>query len=268
MHLKLDNENIYYKEEGKAEKIFVMIHNAGGNHKFFQEQIKIFSNIGKVFAIDLPGHGLTSAMDKQYSILKYAKIIIKFIKKLNLNNICLIGLNNGANIGIEIINNNGDEFIDELILIDPPLFMKENFILEIEEFIDKLNAPNIEHFIEDLTSLLFIKAPNDIKLIAKQSFKSVSVRILISIFKDLINWNKNCNEKLLAINIPTLCIVTDEHHCSYNKINNLNNNFEIGKVVGSKCWATLEVPEQINAMILRFLELQNLLISHILKKQK
>jgi hypothetical protein len=31
--------------------------------------------------------------------------------------------------------------------------------------------------------------------------------------------------------------------------------FEIGKVVGSKCWATLEVPEQLNAMITRFLKI-------------
>ena len=265
MYLKLDRENIYYIENGIGEKIFIMIHNAGGNHKFFQEQIKAFSNIGKVFAIDLPGHGMTKAINKEYSILEYAEIVIEFIKKLNLNNICLIGLNNGANIGIEILNNYEDEFIDELVLIDPPLFMKENFILEIEEFIDQLNAPNVEHFIENLTNSLFIKAPEDRKLITKQSFRSVSLKILISIFKDLIKWNKNCNKKLLAINIPTLCILTNEHHCSYNKINNLNKNFEIGKVIGSKCWATLEVPEQINAMILRFLELQNSPTSHVFK---
>ena len=121
MYLKLDNENIYYKEEGKAEKIFVMIHNAGGNHKFFQEQIKIFSNIGKVFAIDLPGHGLTKTMDKQYSILKYAKIIRKFIEKLSLNNVCLIGLNNGANIKLNIWDTGGEEKFRDMV----PLYYRD-----------------------------------------------------------------------------------------------------------------------------------------------
>ena len=33
------------------------------------------------------------------------------------------------------------------------------------------------------------------------------------------------------------------------------SQFEIGKVVGSKCWATLEVPEQVNAMMARFLQI-------------
>jgi hypothetical protein len=55
------------------------------------------------------------------------------------------------------------------------------------------------------------------------------------------------------ISCPTLCILTDEHHCSYEKMKHQAPHFEIGKVVGSKCWATLEAPEQVNAMIQRFL---------------
>lgn len=62
--------------------------------------------------------------------------------------------------------------------------------------------------------------------------------------------------KLLKINLNTLTILTDEHHCSYRKLTSIKNNMiTLAKVVGSKCWATLEVPEQINAMISRFLSI-------------
>lgn len=40
------------------------------------------------------------------------------------------------------------------------------------------------------------------------------------------------------------------------KMNLEASYFEIGKVVGSKCWATLEVPEQVNAMIARFVKIR------------
>ncbi len=60
-------------------------------------------------------------------------------------------------------------------------------------------------------------------------------------------------EVLKKITCQTLCILTDEHHCSYAKMRQAAPDFEIGKVIRSKCWATLEVPQQVNSMIVRFL---------------
>ena len=80
--------------------------------------------------------------------------------------------------------------------------------------------------------------------------------ILASIFSDLIEWDKTALKKIANLTIPVLCIITDEHHCAFSKLQSCNNKIEIGKVVCSRCWATLEVPEQVNSMILRFLEIQ------------
>ena len=74
-------------------------------------------------------------------------------------------------------------------------------------------------------------------------------------FNSLLEWDKkDAKKQIKDINCPTLCILTDEHHCSYQRIKQENSNLEIGKVICSKCWATLEAPDQVNSMIKRFLE--------------
>jgi len=82
----------------------------------------------------------------------------------------------------------------------------------------------------------------------------VNRKALAEIFKGLLEWDTASAGSLKKILYPTLCILTDEHHCTFEKIRRQAPQFEIGKVVGSKCWATLEVPEQVNTMIARFLK--------------
>ena len=63
--------------------------------------------------------------------------------------------------------------------------------------------------------------------------------------------------KNLVANLKTqsLVILTNGSLCSGADLLQINSQIEIGKVVGSLYWATLEVPDQVNSMILRFLEL-------------
>lgn len=255
MHLNLNQENIYYEVHGEGDTIFLLLHNAGGNLNFFYPQIEVLKKFGKVTAIDLPGHGKSSANVSQYSIAKYAEIIIQLCSKLGITKVNIIGLNNGANIAIEIAIML-PSLLENLILIDPPLFMDDLFIKEIKEFIAQLSSPTINRFIEELSVNLFINSSDKNKKIAEEAFKAASPNILASIFSDLIEWNKTGSKKVMDLRVPTLCVLTDEHHCSYQKLQSCNSKIEIGKVVCSRCWATLEVPEQVNAMILRFLVLE------------
>jgi hypothetical protein len=88
-------------------------------------------------------------------------------------------------------------------------------------------------------------------------FNGVNKKSLTGILRGLLEWDAKSAGILKSIACPTLCILTDEHHCSYEKMHGEAPQFEIGKVIGSKCWATLEVPEQVNAMISRFLMLHS-----------
>lgn len=252
MYIDVGEETLFFEKAGAGDNTFILIHNACGNHHFFTHQMDALSKHGTVYAIDMPGHGHSLAKKNTYSTLDFANLIAGIIKKLNLKNIYLLGLNNGANVSLELsLNKNVD--IKQLLLIAPLLFLDENFVAEVNHLITHFQSPNMDTLIENLGKN-FIKTDEKNKKIAREAFQTVSKPVAISICRDLLEWSKNSKAKLLHLFVSTLIILTDDH-CPYAPLVGLNPFISVAKVVGSKCWATLEVPEQINAMIERTIEL-------------
>ncbi len=256
MYITVQNEKIFYKKAGAGTRSFVLLHNAGGSHQLFSHQMKTLGRLGTVYAFDLPGYGQSQASQERYTTKETAALVAEAIKKLQLSQVYLVGLNNGANISIEI-SLNKDIPITQLVLIDPILFMSKDFITEIEDFITHLEAPDVDVFIDGLIDAFFIKTSDANKRIANKAFKQCSKKVAAAALKDLILWSQEAKSKLLALFVPTLVVLTNEHHCPYQPLKGLNPLIDLAKVTGSKCWATLEVPEQVNAIIKRVVELQD-----------
>lgn len=258
MYILIQGDRIFYKKSGKGNSNIILLHNSGVNHLFFIHQLNTLRKLGVVYEIDLPGHGKSIATKNNYSIEDLANIICELIGLLNLKNNIIIGLNNGANIGIDVTLRLKNQ-IQQLILIDPPVLMNKGFIKEINNFILFLESLNYHLFIDKLIDDLFLNTALENKIIANEAFRAVSKEVLVSIFESLILWNNTSKAKLANIKSNTLIIITDEHHCQFKTISVINNNLiSIAKVIGSKCWATLEVPEQINAIIKRFIIINNI----------
>jgi pimeloyl-ACP methyl ester carboxylesterase len=239
---------------GSGNLSFVLIHNAGSDHRFFTHQVEALRKFGDVIWLDLPGCGKSHPISN-YKMSDLSSIIATICKKLALKNICLIGLNNGANIAIDTTLNQPLK-VERLILIDPPIFMDQSFVREINSYIASLEGSEFDHqYVASLVDALFLDTDSATKKIAASAFNGVDKKSLQGIFRGLLEWDAKSAGILKEIICPTLCILTDEHHCSYEKMHREAPHFEIGKVVGSKCWATLEVPEQVNAMIARFLKI-------------
>lgn len=250
--MEIDGAEIFVEKlQGNGSLNFILIHNAGGNHHFFIHQVELLKKYGDVIWLDLPGHSESKEISR-YQMSDLSSVVNQVCKQLSLTNICLVGLNNGADIVIDIAIDYPLP-IKNIILIDPPIFMEKPFIAEINEFISQLDREDYSTFVTSLVDALFIHTDSRNKEIATNAFNKVDKKALQNIFKGLIEWDFDSVGKLKNILYPTLCILTDEHHCTYNKLCQEAPQFEVGKVIGSKCWATLEVPEQVNAMIERFL---------------
>lgn len=253
--MNIDGTEIFVEKlPGTGDLNFVLIHNAGSDHRFFTHQIEMLRKFGTIVWLDLPGHGKSSPISN-YKMKDLSSTISMICKKLSLKNIYLIGLNNGSNIAIDTVLHHSLA-IEGLILIDPPIFMDQSFVGEIDAYIESLEKAEFNHqYVESLVNALFLNTDSNNKEIAASAFNGVDKKSLAGIFRGLLEWDARSAGTLKKITCPTLCILTDEHHCSYEKMHREAPQFEIGKVIGSKCWAALEVPEQVNAMIARFLKI-------------
>jgi hypothetical protein len=118
-----------------------------------------------------------------------SSIIAAICRKLSLKNICLIGLNNGANIAIDTVLHQSLA-IKTLILIDPPIFMDKTFIGEINAYIESLEKAEFnQQFVASLVDALFLNTDSSNKEIAASAFNGVNKKSLSGIFRGLLEWD-------------------------------------------------------------------------------
>lgn len=203
-----------------------------------------FSKKGRVIVPDLLGHGVSDPPKIEYTLDVFAESLIQCCQREKIERCIFIGLNYGANIGIEIAKKL-PSLISHLVLIEPPFFM-EPWIVELVE-------QSIAHPVksEEIVDAMFMKASDEARAIALKALKSTKSFVKASVYRNLLAWDK---KHAFKCSIPTLMIQTSQPFCVEERARTMFSNFQVGRVVGSGPWANLEVPTQVHSIINRFLE--------------
>lgn len=125
--IEIDTLKISYQVEGIGTPI-VLLHGWGAEANTFRYVIDRLSDKHQIFALDLPGFGLSEMPPDAWDASDYAKIITTFFDKLNIDKAHLIGHSYGGRISI-VLAAEQPEKVNKLILVDsagiiPPRTMK------------------------------------------------------------------------------------------------------------------------------------------------
>ncbi len=89
------------------------------------------------FALDFPGFGKSAMPAKDFTVADYAEIVRRFIEKLELKNVILVGHSFGGRVGIKLASKYPGT-IDKLVLVDSAGFIthqkKKNLISAMAKF--------------------------------------------------------------------------------------------------------------------------------------
>ncbi len=176
----VDGLKIRYLESGKEKNDHILfIHGIGSSADIWLNIPDILSSDFHTIAIDLPGFGVSDKPLMEYTIEKFAEILINFINQIGINDskTSIVGHSLGGYIAVEIAIKN-KHLIEKLVLIDSsgmletptPLLEKyfkaamnpsENLVKKVFEemvmdptkisskvvkiFISRINLPNAKH---------------------------------------------------------------------------------------------------------------------------
>lgn len=230
---------------------FLLVHGSGGSHEMMQHTAAHFSKVGKVVIPDLLGHGFSSIANIDYTVEVFAESLIELCEYEKLQKIVFIGMNYGANIGLEIFQRAPD-LISHLVLIEPPIFLEPPIVKILEQRIKDLEHPK-DNWAQETVESLILNAHTHEREIALKALEMTPPFVKASTFKHLLAWDKNHS---FICPIPTLLIQISQPLCAEDKARSIFPNLHVGRVVGSGPWINLEVPAQANSMIDRFLELE------------
>lgn len=88
--------NVHYYEKGEGEETVVFLHGSGANTRHYDELINSLSQHYRVVIMDYLGHGLTGALDNDYSNQAFIQFFESFFDRLGLTKFHLAGHSMGG----------------------------------------------------------------------------------------------------------------------------------------------------------------------------
>lgn len=108
MNINLNGINVNYIIQGENNKNeVILLHGWGASIDAFLPVYKYLSKDYKVYVIDMPGFGKSEEPPKNYFVLDYAKVILEFIKRLEIKNSTLIGHSFGGRVIMKLVGELG-----------------------------------------------------------------------------------------------------------------------------------------------------------------
>ncbi len=246
--------NLSYKVGGQGKRTFVLIHNAGGSHQFLDKQFDYLSQFGRVVALDLRGHGESDKPQQDYSVEGYADDVAYLCHENGIETAIFVGLNYGSNISVSLANRTS--LASALVLIDPPMFMDSWVVKMLEAYVKELHAPQPKGLAATVVEEAMLQATPEDKQMAMQAYDMTESYVVRSTYENLLKEDESSATQIKGCTMPVLLIRPDKSFSSSGALQRHCPHMVVGQVVGSSHWASVEVADQVNAMIRRFVEVQ------------
>jgi pimeloyl-ACP methyl ester carboxylesterase len=245
---------LFVVEAGHGDPAILLVHGAACDHRFMQPQFDHFCSSHRTIAVDLPGHGESAAAVGSHGNDDYADQLAMLCRSLNLSHPVVIGHSTGGNAALSLASRHPDVPRAVVLLEAGPLRWPEEEEVALRALVTRLRSTDGSAVLREVVGTMFEPDddfPNRHELIDGLSRASPLV------FADIIESDLVWDGRAAAASCiaPTLIVVADRPSMDVAEFAALVPTAFVGRTVGSGHFHQLVVPDQVNAMIDRFIEL-------------
>ena len=122
---EVDSNKIRYLEEGTSKNTLILLHGLGASAERWEDVIPLFAKKFRVIVPDLIGFGYSDKPMVDYTTDYFAEFVSKFVNKVGIKELNVIGSSLGGQIAAESIINH-DVNVTKLVLVSPSGMMKHS----------------------------------------------------------------------------------------------------------------------------------------------
>lgn len=250
-HADLAGLRLYYERAGSGEPEFLFVPGWCCDHTAFQPQFDHFAREHAVTALDLRGVGRSDRPSHGYSISGLADDIAAFCGAVGIGKPVIVGHSLGGMIAVEL----GARYPGlpgALVLVDPgPIDPEPETVEFFSGFAKQLEGPDGEEtrraYVGDMGA-----RDEELARWIVEHMCAVEQPIAAAVIRGVSEWNGR--DPLSRCKLPVLLLRTEIRADSdVLRLLEIKPDLEVGITVGAGHFHHLEVPEQVNAMIERFL---------------
>lgn len=240
----IDGNEIAFTVQGKGELALIFVHGWACNKSYWKNQTKEFAKNYKVVALDLTGHGQSTANRKSYTMQLFGQDVAAVVNQLKLSKVILIGHSMAGAVILEAKKILKDKVIG-IIGVDTYQVLDVGETEErAEQFLSTFKS-NYLGSVEAYLGNLFTEGRDT-------SFTNSIIRDLqkmpkergIDIFRNILKYNyekavRETNPKIIAVN-------SDRFPVKLEKVKKIIPSFELKIVPNTDHFLMLENPTEFN----------------------
>lgn len=249
--LKRNGIALFYEEAGKGAPPILLVHGLAGDHTLMTPQFEHFGRTHRVVSVDLRGHGQSDKPQQEYTIAGFADDLAWLCRELGVYKPVLIGHSLGGMIVLDLAARYPD-VPAAIVALDATIVPPAGTDAWLQPVTQGLRTPAYQEVLRQFLELNF--APTDDpqrKARLVDQMASAPQQVVVSTWDGMFAWDSA--SAAAACKVPVLYIDTGTPNADLQRFHELCPQLVIGKTVGSGHFLELEVPEQVNAMIDRFL---------------
>jgi pimeloyl-ACP methyl ester carboxylesterase len=241
---------IGYDATGNGEPAVLFIHGFFGNGGYFSSQVTHLSKGRRVLTVDLRGHGRSEAPEV-VTVSDFAADVIAVCDAAALKSVVLCGHSMGAVVALQVAEAR-PELVRGIVMLDGAILFPEPVRRHgLETLVPALGT---EDWLEALRGYfgrtLDAADPPEVTARVMADLGGTRPKFARTFFSGY--FESDFAELLTATDCPLLYLRA-KAPTDLQRLAALRPDAMVGQVVGSGHWLMLSVPDQVNAMIDRFL---------------
>jgi pimeloyl-ACP methyl ester carboxylesterase len=249
-----DGVSLRYEQAGGEGAAIVLVHGWCCDHTFLQPQLDYLAARGHtVVAVDLRGHGESDRPEQAYSMGAFADDIAWLAGELHLSRPVIIGHSMGGVVAFELALRHPG-LAGAIVMIDSPVTRPEASRAKMPAFLETLRSGDyraaVSTYVEQALYLPTDAPDRRAAILAKML--QTERHVMTAAFQGLYEFDAGAAAGRTFP--PSLYIAANARPLTeMPRLLALVPQLLSGQTVGSGHFCPLEVPDQVNAMIARFL---------------
>lgn len=257
MLLSNDGVPLAFDDVPGARMPLLLVHGWCCDREFFAPQLAYFRALGhRVIAVDLRGHGRSGKPEQAYSMPGFADDLAWLLGELDLVEAIVIGHSMGGIVAYDLAVR-FPRLVRAVAMIDAAIVVPEAARPGIAGMIAALRGPDYRSALTDYVSKALLLPTDDISRARwiLQRMAGAPQHVMVSAFEGLRDYDPEIGGRRLGV--PGLYISADQAvaRTDMARLGALAPQLAYGRTVGSGHFCQLEVPDQVNAMLHRFIDL-------------
>lgn len=242
-----------FEQHGEGDPALVFIHGWCCDHTFFEPQIEYFSRRQRVVTVDRRGHGESDKPEQAYHPDVFAKDTAWLIDQLGLTKPVVVGHSMGGVVALRLAHL-FPRSLSALVALDAGWVLPAQFDEVGPAVSESLTRPDYQDQIRAVMGAMFLAQDDPARRQRiLDTMASARQDVMHSEWRETIE-NTDTETPLAQLQVPTLYIAAQEPLADLQRLRTFDR-VVVGQTVGSGHFHQFEVPEQVNAMIERFVAL-------------